>query len=341
MKLLIFLLICCSLSFAYVVDNSSIKVGISQNTGTWGSGAEFIGLKNTLVALGFSYYQSPVGNGQDYSDHGCQIVYNDCYTIAVTGWDWRMSLEGRGYIQNGFGSQECWPYFSCWIITWMEVPTQTIHIVRSMTPVYELMTFPNVMPPQWLADGMHWGYNPCFHTIMAYGEYGESQIPHNHYVEAMHPLVPSGSTKDALIDTNIGKGRIVVCGWQVQGPNATAFDKNLFENMIIYAAQPPKAEAGGPYSAPVGVPVTLDASGSTDDQMIVLYQWDVDNDGLYEISTPNPIAQWTWQQPYNGTIELRVRDNLNCRSYDWAYGQIGFVDVNPDTIGTIKSLYHQ
>jgi hypothetical protein len=338
MKIIVLFLFSFSLAFCYVVDNSSIKVGISRNTGTWGSSAEFNGLQNTLQALGFSYYQSTVGNGQDYSDHGCQVVYNDSYTIHVTGWDWRMSLEGRGFIQNGFGSAECWPYFSCWIITAMDVPTSTVHITRNLSPAYELMLFPNVMPQQWLADGIHWGYNPCYHTLMAYGNGDE--IDHNWYVEAQHPLVLGGTTKNALIDTNIGKGRIVMCGWQVQGPNATTIDKNLFENLIIYAAQPPKAEAGGPYCAPVGVPVTLNASQSTDDQQIVLYQWDINNDGEYEISTPNPTAQWTWNQPYNDTIELRVKDNLNCRSYDWAYGQIGFVDVNPDTLGTIKSLYH-
>jgi hypothetical protein len=334
MKIPTFILVFLSFAFSYVVDNSSIKVGISQNPGIYGSGVDIAGLKNTLEALGFSYYQSTSGTGQDYTDHGCQVAYNDSFTFPVTGWDWRMSLEGRGYIQNGYGSQACWAFFYCLIMLGQPNPNQTVHIVRSMTPVYEMMNFPNTMPQQWIADGMHY---ESYHTGMYYPY---NDIAHNHYVEMFNNLIPTGSTKDALIDHTIGKGRVVLCGWQLHGPSATVIDKNLFENLIIYTAQPPKADAGGMYSAPVGVPVTLDASGSTDDQMIVLYQWDVDNDGLYEISTPNPIAQWTWQQPYNGDIELRVKDNLNCRSYDWAYGQIGFVDVNPHTVGTIKSLFH-
>jgi hypothetical protein len=204
----------------------------------------------------------------------------------------------------------------------------------------ELLNFPNLMPSNWLGHAYNENYSPVSHCLLTGGRY-EWIPPFDYHARVEHPLVEMGDKRDSLLSRQTGKGRGLFCGWQIYGPEASSYDKNLFENLIIYAAQPPKADAGEIYSAPVGVPVTLDASGSTDDQMIVLYQWDVDNDGLYEISTPNPIAQWTWQQPYNGDIELRVKDNLNCQSCDWAYGQIGYVDVNPHTVGTIKSLFHQ
>ncbi len=334
MKIYILLLLSFSLAFCYVVDNSSIKVGITNPNGFDGATIETNALKSTLTNLGFGYYQSPTSNGSDYESHGCQIVYNGKYTYPVTGWDWRMSLQGRGYIEQGGPPYACWPYFAYGEWTGSDTPTSAGHVFRAGN--CELLNFPNLMPSNWMCHLYNAGYDPISHHLMT----GEDP-PFNQHAKVQHPLLQLGFEKNGLLSRQTGKGRGLFCGWQIYGPDASSYDKNLFENLIIYAAQPPKAEAGEIYSAPVGVPVTLDASDSTDDQMIVLYQWDIDNDGIYEISTPNPIAQWTWQQPYNGDIELRVKDNLNCQSCDWAYGQIGFVDVNPDTVGTIKSLFHQ
>jgi hypothetical protein len=337
MKLVIFLLIFCSLSLAYVVDNSSIIVGISVPNNYDGSTMAMNALKSTLTSLGFNYYQSPTGNGSDYEAHGCQVVYNGRFSYPVTGWDWRMSLDGRGYIQQACYGEPVWPYFGGGYQFYCGYPAVTLHVYREGN--CELLNFPNLMPPSWLAHANNYSYDPVSHVLFLSGV--TSYCPSFENNAAVEDVTNPGSTRKLnLTSHQMGKGRGVLCGWQIYGPEASNYDKNLFENLIIYAAQPPKAEAGGPYCAPVGVPVTLNASGSTDDQQIVLYQWDINNDGEYEISTPNPTAQWTWNQPYNDSIELRVKDNLNCRSYDWAYGQIGFVDVNPDTLGTIKSLYH-
>ncbi len=317
MKTAIFLLLCCILVSAYVVDNSSIIVGITGPNWYYGAATEMNNLKNTISNLGFGYYQSASGNGSDFEAHGCQVVYNGCYTYEVTGWDWRMSGQGRGYIQQGGWSDCCWCYYMPWgWITWMASPSDTCHVYRYGNN--ELLNFPNLMPLGWLAKGYHISYTPSSYTLMEGYHYSDAPTFDIH-AEVENPEDPPGRLKNSLLSRQTGKGRGLFCGWLIYGPEASSYDKNLFENLIIYAAQPPKAEAGEIYSAPVGVPVTLDASDSTDDQMIVLYQWDIDNDGIYEISTPNPIAQWTWQQPYNGDIELRVKDNLNCQSCDWAY----------------------
>jgi hypothetical protein len=73
--------------------------------------------------------------------------------------------------------------------------------------------------------------------------------------------------------------------------------------------QNPIANAGGPYSGNEGSPITLDGSGSFDpDGTIVLYEWDLDNDGSYDDATGvNPV--YTWNDDYSGIIGLRVTDN--------------------------------
>ncbi|MCK4659238.1 MAG: hypothetical protein KAV82_06915 [Phycisphaerae bacterium] len=72
----------------------------------------------------------------------------------------------------------------------------------------------------------------------------------------------------------------------------------------------PTADANGPYVGWVGVPVTLDGSGSTDpDNEIILYEWDIDNDGEFDDAV-GMIVQWTWNEPYVGVIGLRVTDDI-------------------------------
>ena len=78
----------------------------------------------------------------------------------------------------------------------------------------------------------------------------------------------------------------------------------------VTANQAPFAAAGGPYSGYVGSAKTFDASGSYDsDGDVVLYEWDWNNDGVYEQSSTSATISHTWALAYNGTIRLRVTDN--------------------------------
>jgi hypothetical protein len=81
----------------------------------------------------------------------------------------------------------------------------------------------------------------------------------------------------------------------------------------------PVAAAGGPYIGSVGETVMLDASGSHDpDGQIVIYQWDCDNDGTYELTTSSPKLKYTWNNVYDGTIGLLVTDNDGLSAKDTA-----------------------
>ena len=73
---------------------------------------------------------------------------------------------------------------------------------------------------------------------------------------------------------------------------------------------PPIAHAGGPYSSKEGWLVSLDASGSYDtDGSIILFEWDLDYDGTYDLSSTTPTALYTWHDDYQDPIRLRVTDD--------------------------------
>ena len=72
---------------------------------------------------------------------------------------------------------------------------------------------------------------------------------------------------------------------------------------------PPIADANGPYIGWVGIPVTLDGSGSHDPNEpldeIISWDWDLDNDGEFDDAS-GEIVTYTWNVPGIYPIALRV-----------------------------------
>lgn len=64
-----------------------------------------------------------------------------------------------------------------------------------------------------------------------------------------------------------------------------------------------------PASPVAGAPVTLDASASTDGLGITTYHWDVNNDGIVDITTANPVTTYTYTTPGDYRVHLRVFDS--------------------------------
>ena len=82
----------------------------------------------------------------------------------------------------------------------------------------------------------------------------------------------------------------------------------------------PVANPGGPYTANAGYPAQLNASGSADPDVacgdsIVSYEWDLTNDGTYDVVSTNPVVTISASQ-INGlgvgvhTVKLRVSDTF-------------------------------
>jgi len=86
----------------------------------------------------------------------------------------------------------------------------------------------------------------------------------------------------------------------------------------VICNEAPVADAGGPYMGDVGEHISLDASGSFDpDGEIVLFEWDLDNDGEFDDAT-GPTTDVTFDSPGTFTIGLKVTDDEGGSSNDTA-----------------------
>ena len=97
----------------------------------------------------------------------------------------------------------------------------------------------------------------------------------------------------------------------------------------------PVADANGPYTANEGSLITLDASASSDlDGSIVLYEWDLDNDGEYDDAT-GVTAGVVFDDNGAFTVGLRVTDDFGATDTTTAPIEVSNV---PPTVGHVSVL---
>jgi hypothetical protein len=81
-------------------------------------------------------------------------------------------------------------------------------------------------------------------------------------------------------------------------------------NSVAHAPSAVVGEFNDPIVGTTGTPVHFDASHSFDsDGSIVKYEWDFNNDGIFDVSTAAWTVSYTYTQAYTGPIILRVTDN--------------------------------
>jgi PKD repeat protein len=107
---------------------------------------------------------------------------------------------------------------------------------------------------------------------------------------------------------------------------------------------PPIADANGPYIGWVGVPVTLNGSGSWDpneppfgNDEIVAWNWDLDNDGEFDDAS-GKIIQYTWNKPGTYPIALWVKakeEPYDCEEPSRTMVEIG----NHDPVAHVNGPY--
>ncbi len=91
--------------------------------------------------------------------------------------------------------------------------------------------------------------------------------------------------------------------------NSSSEEGTMWSFATEHVSVPPVAEPGGPYYETENKPVTLDGSFSYDDNSIVQYEWDVNNDGTFEYSSSLPMQSHKYAQNGTHTIKLRVTDD--------------------------------
>lgn len=78
--------------------------------------------------------------------------------------------------------------------------------------------------------------------------------------------------------------------------------------MVTISNQPPVADANGPYTETIGMPIILDGSGSYDpDGTIINWEWDLDNDGQFDDASGETITL-TFGSVGTHVVGIRVTD---------------------------------
>ena len=81
-------------------------------------------------------------------------------------------------------------------------------------------------------------------------------------------------------------------------------------NAIQTAAAKPNAWINGPYVVKVGGTIRIDGSGSyATNGAIVSYEWDFNQDGVYDLKTTQPTFNHTFTTEFDGVLTLRVTDS--------------------------------
>ena len=72
----------------------------------------------------------------------------------------------------------------------------------------------------------------------------------------------------------------------------------------------PNAWINHQYVAKIGDTLELDGAGSySANGKIVKYEWDIDQDGVYDVTTDKPFVNYTFAKEFSGLLTLRVTDN--------------------------------
>ena len=82
------------------------------------------------------------------------------------------------------------------------------------------------------------------------------------------------------------------------------------DGFTVVVNSTPVGVSGGPYAGDEGVPVTVDGSGAGDiDGTIVQWEWDCEEDGVFEIVSSSPTATCTYDDNDVYYVALRVTDD--------------------------------
>jgi PKD repeat protein len=108
-----------------------------------------------------------------------------------------------------------------------------------------------------------------------------------------------------------------------------SFRSNTAYDNVSVTLDATNADPNGQYTITGGQSAILDGSDSnvSNGKSIVLYEWDLNNDGFFEYSSPSPTISYIFPYPGMYFVRLRVTDNLGIT--DEALATVYFIDTVP------------
>ncbi len=92
---------------------------------------------------------------------------------------------------------------------------------------------------------------------------------------------------------------------------------------------------GGPYSVCPGSDILFDASASYDrNGKVALYEWDFNDDGIYDVRTSEPFTIFQYRSNYSGVARLRVHDYSGL--FNTAFAHVNVGDTTPPQVTITK-----
>lgn len=133
-------------------------------------------------------------------------------------------------------------------------------------------------------------------------------------------LGPLPSTFDMTITPSFGP---VITSWDLVSGDPTNPQRTILPSLttpleiIAQQGQPPTVDFSiNPTQPSLNSPATFDASASraAPGNQIVNYEWDFNNDGIFEVSTTSPTVQHAFDKTGDQRVTLRVTDNRGAQA---------------------------
>ncbi len=288
----------CKRGFLFLVTCTVLLVSISQAVSATTDESS-----QTNIALNPSRsgYPSPLESDQGWGGGSYPWDLVDglrdypgewMHGLAFTGGNWYPPLAGVKQATINFGGDHTFNKVIIWHHTYVHIPAE-------------------VNLQYW--DGSIWK------SINFQRDLNLTYQPSAGYADTLifEPVTSSKvrySFDNRLLNIN---GTQIEHGW--------IYEFEVYEN--VDTNQPPVANAGGPYQADEGSPVTFDASSSSDpDGDVLQYRWDFESDGTWTSWSSEPTITHTWDDNWSGSTTLEVSDG-EFTSTDTATVTIG--NANP------------
>ena len=131
-------------------------------------------------------------------------------------------------------------------------------------------------------------------------------------------------------------------GGQIVKVNNPHTAPDAITTAVEKASNKPFAWLDGPYNRAIGESLTLDARGSySKNSDITSYEWDLNGDGDFEVSSTSPILEHTWHEAYSGLVGLRITDSTGATSMATTQVDVSIDgDGVPDEVDNCPTVYN-